>query len=64
MFINLFQANYAFIYALKTTENQWFSDVFKVYKDATLAWCGFSQIFYNTFKTMSNRVIMLKLQVP
>ena len=34
---NLFQANALFLYPLKTSENQRFSDVFRGYRNRTLA---------------------------
>ena len=35
--INPFQANVPFLYPLKTSENLWFSDVFRGYRKGTLA---------------------------
>ena len=36
--LNLFQANAPFLYPLKTSENLWFSDVFRRYRKETLTW--------------------------
>ena len=33
---NLFQVNVVFLYPLKTSENLWFSDVFRGYRKGTL----------------------------
>ena len=33
-----FQASVFFLYPLKTSDNLWFSDVFKVYRKETLNW--------------------------
>ena len=38
--LNLFQANVPFLNSLKTPENLWFSEVFRVYRKGTLAWNG------------------------
>ena len=35
--LNPFQANVLFLYLLKTSENLWFSDVFRAYRKRTLA---------------------------
>ena len=40
--LNPFQANVPFLYHLKTSENQRFSDVFREYRKGTLAWNGLS----------------------
>ena len=37
---NLFQVNVVFLYPLKTSENLWFSDVFRGYRKGTLTWNG------------------------
>ena len=37
IFINPFQATDPFLYPLKTSENLWFSDVFKGYRKRSLA---------------------------
>ena len=39
-FINPFLANVPFPYPLKTSENQGFSDVFRVYRNGVLPWIG------------------------
>ena len=36
--INPFHTNVPFLYPLKTLENLWFSDVFRGYRNGTLAW--------------------------
>ena len=38
--INPLQANVPFLYPLKTSENQKFSDIFRGYRKGTLAWNG------------------------
>ena len=38
--INPFHANVPFLCPLKTSENLWFSDVFRGYRNGTLAWKG------------------------
>ena len=38
--INLFQVDVPFLYALKTTENLYFSDIFMGYRNGILAWNG------------------------
>ena len=56
--INPFCTNVLFLYPLKTSQNLWFSDVFREYRNGTLAWKGLiwkyclvgsnlSQMFYN-----------------
>ena len=36
MIFNPFSTNFLLLYALKTSENHWFSDVFKGYRGGTL----------------------------
>ena len=42
-YISSFHANAPFLYPLKTSENIWFSDVFREYRNETLAWNGLIQ---------------------
>ena len=37
---NLFHVNVPFIYHLKKSENLWFSDIFRGYRNSTFAWIG------------------------
>ena len=39
---NPFQANVPCLYTLKTSQNLWFSDVFRGYGNGALAWNGLS----------------------
>ena len=45
IFFNPFHATDLFWYPLKTSENVWFSDVFKGYQKGSVAWNGLSSIY-------------------
>ena len=38
--MNPFQVKKNFLYSLKLTENMWFSDAFRGYKESNVAWNG------------------------
>ena len=42
-----FRLNFTFLYPLTTSENLWFSDVFRGYIDGTLAWNGSSFLTFS-----------------
>ena len=53
--INPFHASVLFLYPLKTSENLWFSDVFRWYRNSTVVWKRLSHFislvsFYNPWK--------------
>ena len=52
--INPFHADVIFLYPLKTSENLWFSDVFREYRNGTIAWQGLKIFFW-----FSNQIISL-----
>ena len=64
--INPFHVHIPFLYPLKTSENLKFSDVFRGYRNGTLAWIGLIHFvslisFYNTWKHQKARGFHLHL---
>ena len=51
--LNLFHANVPFLYPLKTSENQGFSEVFRGYGNGTLAWNGLKNRIFQLQKDLS-----------
>ena len=60
-FINPFHATGLFWYPLKTSENLWFSDVFRGYQKRSVVWNGLTEWFpcQNCYKNRSDKNIML-----
>ena len=53
---NPFQANVPFLYPLKTSENLWFSEVFRGYRKGTLAWNGLIEQHFSIIEKKSKKI--------
>ena len=58
--LNLFQANAPFLYPLKTSENLWFSDVFRRYRKETLTWNLIADNFADTMNPICSCTLETK----